>query len=106
MRWTAKRRRQGVPEATLTARSRAGFFAYPRKKVQFRIFSRLVNDPLPLDAQRSADTSGIQKRPQDELFFGGLAGIAEPIGSRPVNAEEILWELAEIRIGTVIVLAM
>ena len=29
-----------------------GVFAYPRKKVQSRIFRRLVNDPLPLDALR------------------------------------------------------
>jgi hypothetical protein len=35
---------------------------------------------------RSSNTlSGIQQRPADELFFGGLAGIAEPIGSSTVS---------------------
>ena len=38
-----------------------GFFAYPRKKVQSRFVSWLVNDHLPLDAQRfSARTGGVK----------------------------------------------
>ena len=42
----------------------------------------------------------MHQRSEDELFFGGLAGIAEPMGSfdahrlRPVNVEETVRELA------------
>jgi hypothetical protein len=68
-----------------------GVFAYPRKKVQFKISSRLETEPL---------------LPLLSVFIDHMHGRYEfREQPEPVDVAEIVLELAEIRIGTETTLA-
>jgi hypothetical protein len=89
-----------------------GVFAYPRKKVQSGISSRLENDPLPIlsivtttcmSMRRSLPVSWriqvsvLERGEVEALQTDATSSVRQPRG---VNVDEILRELAEIRIGT------